>query len=182
MTGSVELDSFDLTILAALQEDGRLGNAELAARVNLSASQCSRRRIRLEEAGIIQGYRAVLAPAELGLGVVVFTSVTLAAHSGDNARRFAELVRGLDCVLEAHVLTGDSDYLLKMIVPDLRTLAAIVNDALLPHESVARVRSSVVLDTLKEGAPLPLATSRPPGRAVSGPRPAARRAGASRRA
>jgi DNA-binding Lrp family transcriptional regulator len=69
-------------------------------------------------------------------------------------------VRRMPSVLEAHALTGDSDYLLKMIVPDLKTLAAIVNDELLPHESVAQVRTSVVLDTLKSAAPLPLATGR----------------------
>lgn len=157
MTETAALDPFDLRILAALQEDGRLGNAELAARVHLSASQCSRRRIRLEEAGVIRGYRAELAPALLGLGITVFTKVALSAHSRDNARRFAELVRRLPCVLEAHALTGDSDYLLKLVVPDLKALSAVVNDELLPHESVAHVRSSVVLETLKENAPMPLA-------------------------
>lgn len=156
MGHSVTLDGFDLKILAALQEDGRLGNGELALRVNLSASQCSRRRIRLEEQGVVRGYRAELDPARLGLGVTVFVRVTLSAHSRDNSRRFARLVQDLDCVLEAHSLTGDSDYLLKMIVPDLKALSGVVNDALLPHESVASVRSSIVLDTLKSGAALPL--------------------------
>ena len=156
MIKSIELDAFDLKILAALQTDGRLGNQELADRVHLSASQCSRRRIRLEEAGIVRGYRADLDPAALGLNVVVFTRVTLSAHSGDNARRFVELIKGLDCVLEAFSMTGDSDYLLKLIVPDLKELSAVVNGSLLPHGSVASVRSSVVLDTLKDGAPLPL--------------------------
>ena len=163
MAHAVTLDGFDLKILAALQEDGRLGNQDLALRVHLSASQCSRRRIRLEEKGVIRGYRADLAADRVGLGIVAFTSVALAAHSPDNARRFAELVRGLDCVLEAHALTGDSDYLLKLIVPDLKALSAVVNGALLPHESVARVRSSVVLDTLKDGSPLPLAGMRGEG-------------------
>lgn len=156
MHGSVSLDGFDLRILAALQEDGRLGNQDLAERVRLSASQCSRRRIRLEEAGVLRAYRAELDPEALGLTVTVFTRVTLATHSGDNSRRFAELVRGLDCVLEAHALTGDSDYLLKMVLPDLKALSAVVNGALLPHDSVASVRTAVVLDTLKAGAPLPL--------------------------
>ena len=156
MGNALALDGFDLKILAALQQDGRLGNQELAERVALSASQCSRRRIRLEEAGIIRGYRAELAAERLGLTVLVFVQVTLATHSRDNARRFAELVRGLECVLEAHALTGDSDYLLKIVVPDLKALAAVVNDALLPHESVAHVRSSIVLDTLKAEARLPM--------------------------
>ena len=150
------LDAFDLRILVALQNDGRLGNQELADLVGLSASQCSRRRIRLEEQHVIRSYRAELDPSKLGLNVTVFTRVTLAAHSGDNARRFADLIRNLDCVLEAHSLTGDSDYLLKIIVPDLKALSVLVNGSLLPHESIASVRSSVVLDTLKSTAPLPL--------------------------
>lgn len=162
MAETVVLDPFDLKIVAALQGDGRLTNGEIAARVNLSASQCSRRRIRLEARGVVRGYRALLDASRLGLDVVVFTKVRLATHNGDNARRFAELVRRLDCVLEAHAMTGDSDYLLKMIVPDLKALSAVVNDELLPHESVAQVRTSVVLETLKEGAPVPL--PRPAGR------------------
>lgn len=165
MHNSVALDASDLKLLVALQENGQLSNQELAGRMNLSASQCSRRRTRLEEKGVLRGYRADLDPALLGLRVTVFTRITLAAHSGDNARRFADLVRGLDCVLEAHSLTGDSDYLLKMILPDLKSLSDVVNGALLPHESVASVRTSVVLDTLKEGAPLPLT-----GLDLNGPR------------
>lgn len=160
MRETIDLDGFDLAILDALGRDGRLGNADLALCVNLSASQCSRRRIRLEESGVIRGYRADLAPDRIGLDVVVFTKVRLAAHNGDNARRFADLVRRLPCVLEAHAMTGDSDYLLKMIVPDLRALSAVVNGELLPHESVAQVQTSVVLQTLKEGAPLPLPEAR----------------------
>jgi len=156
MTDPLNLDGFDLKILAALQQDGRLGNQELAERVHLSASQCSRRRLRLEERGVVRGYRAELAPEPLGLAVTVFTKVALATHNRDNARRFAELVPGLDCVLEAHVMTGDSDYLLKLIVPDLKALSAVINDVLLPHESVSHVHSAVVLDTLKAAAPLPL--------------------------
>lgn len=156
MLDTVTLDGFDLKILAALQRDGRLTNQELADEVGLSASQCSRRRLALEEKGVIRGYPAQLAPERLGLGVTVFTQVTLARHSPDNARRFAELVRRLDFVLEAHALTGDADYLVKMIVPDLPTLSEVVNEHLLPHESVANVRSAVVLQTLKAGTALPL--------------------------
>ena len=156
MSNVPALDAFDLRILAALQADGRLSNQELAERVALSPSQCSRRRIRLERSGVIRGYRAELAAEHVGLPILVFVQVTLATHSRDNAGRFAELARELDCVLEAHALTGDSDYLLKIVVPDLKALAAVVNDALLPHESVAHVRSAIVLDTLKADARLPL--------------------------
>jgi len=157
MTGSISLDHFDLKILGALQNEGRLSNQDLADRVHLSPSQCSRRRLRLEQSGVIQGYKADLSPSRLGLRIVVYTTISLNAHSGSNALRFWELVRDIDCVLEAYSLTGDSDYLLKIVVPDLAALSVVVNNLLLPHESVARVRSSVVLDTLKQSMALPLA-------------------------
>jgi DNA-binding Lrp family transcriptional regulator len=155
----IELDAFDFRLLAALQADGRLTNQELADKVGLSASQCSRRRSRLEEAGIIRGYHADLSSEALGLGVLVFIHVTLATHSPDNSKRFRDLVSRLDEVQEAYSLTGETDYLLKMVLPDLQSLAATVNERLLAHDTVAHVRSSVVLDRLKETARLPL---RPP--------------------
>ena len=92
----------------------------------------------------------------LGLDVIAFTRVALSTHSRDNSTRFADLLRGLDCVLEAHSLTGESDYLIKMIVPDLRALSAVVNDVLLLHGSVASLHTSVVLETLKDTTALPL--------------------------
>jgi DNA-binding Lrp family transcriptional regulator len=150
------IDRFDLKILAALQRDGRLTNQELAEEAGLSASQCSRRRSALEERGLIRGYRADLAAEPLGLGVTVFTHVSLARHSPGNAQRFADFVNRMDFVLEAYALTGDFDYLVKMVAPDLKTLSQIINDRLLAHESVENVRSTIVLDTIKADARLPL--------------------------
>jgi len=156
---TLEVDRFDLKLLAALQEDGRLTNQELGDRVGLSASQCSRRRARLEQAGLIRGYRADLAGERLGFGILAFIHVTLARHSGDNARRFRDLVNRIDEIQEAYSLTGDADYLIKVILPDLDSLSAIINEVLLPHESVAHVRSSIVLDRLKEVSRLPLGST-----------------------
>ena len=151
-----DLDAFDLRILAALQENGRLTNQELGERVGLSASQCSRRRTSLEATGLIRGYRADLAAERVGFRLLVFVQVTLATHSGDNAEKFRKLVTRLDEVQEAYATSGDTDYLLKIVVPDLKDLSVLVNEILLPHECVARVRSSIVLDRLKETAWLPL--------------------------
>jgi DNA-binding Lrp family transcriptional regulator len=151
-----DLDGFDLRILMALQENGRLTNQELGERVGLSASQCSRRRINLEAAGLIRGYRADLAAERVGFRLLVFVQVTLATHSGDNAEKFRKLVARLDQVQEAYATSGDTDYFLKIVVPDLKDLSVLLNEILLPHESVARVRSSIVLDRLKETAWLPL--------------------------
>lgn len=150
------LDAFDLRLLDALQQDASLTNGALAEKIGLSASQVSRRRQRLEEEGTIRGYRALIEPAAIGLGVTVFIHVALNTHSRDNARRFRDLVRLTPAVLEAHALTGEADYLLKVAVGDLKELSRLVNEILLPHESVARLRSEIALDTLKEPGLLPL--------------------------
>jgi DNA-binding Lrp family transcriptional regulator len=150
------MDEFDVRLLRALQQDGRLTNNDLAERVGLSASQCSRRRSALEKAGVIEGYQAALSSEALGLGVLAFVRVTLAAHSPDNARRFQRLIEGIEDVQEAYSLTGEADYLVKLAVPDLKALSRILNEVLLPHGSVAHLHSSIVLDRLKKTAPLPL--------------------------
>ena len=153
---SVQIDEFDRKLLRLLQEDARLTNAELSERVNLSASQCSRRRMRLEQAGIIRGYRADLDREKLEVGIVNIITVTLATHNRDNARRFARLIGDLPEVLEAYALTGEMDYIIKVVTADLKGLSAFVSEVLLPHESVQHVKTSIVLDTLKESAALPL--------------------------
>ena len=152
----ISLDAFDHKILRALQDDGRLTNQELADIAGLSASQCSRRRMRLEEEKVISGYRAELASEALGFGVIAFIQITLATHSPDNAKKFRALVGRIDDIQEAYSLTGDSDYVLKAVLRDLKSLSDIVNDVLMPHPSVAHVRSSIVLDRLKESGKLPL--------------------------
>ena len=152
----IDVDGFDLKILAALQDDGRLTNQQLADAAGLSASQCSRRRLRLEETRVIQGYHADLSTEALGFEVIAYVQITLATHSPDNAKRFQALVQRIDSIQEAYSLTGDSDYLLKATLPDLKSLSDLINDVLLPHKSVAHVRSSIVLDRLKTTRKLPL--------------------------
>ncbi len=151
-----DLDRFDRAILSLLQEDARLTSADLAEKVNLSASQCARRRARLEAEGVIESYHARLSRERLGLGIVNIITVTLSTHNRDNAERFRRLVTALPEVMEAHALTGEMDYLLKVVTTDLKGLSAFVNEVLLPHESVAHVKSAIVLETLKETTALPL--------------------------
>jgi DNA-binding Lrp family transcriptional regulator len=98
----------------------------------------------------------VLDRDRLGFPLVNIISVTLATHNRDNARRFAELLARLPEVLEAHALTGEMDYFVKVVTPNLKSLADFVNDVLLPHESVQHVKTSIVLQTLKETTALPL--------------------------
>ena len=150
MIENINLDPYDLRLLDALQVNGARTNQELAELVRLSASQVSRRRQRLEEVGVIRRYRAVLDAQRLGFGIVVFVFVSLATHTGRNAERFAELVRRVPEVQEAHAMTGEADYILKLVVRDLKSLSTLINEVFLPHESVARVRSSIALETLKD--------------------------------
>ena len=157
MSDDVHLDAFDRRLIGLLQKDARLTNSDLAARVHLSASQCSRRRARLEADGYITGYVARVDADRLGFGLVTFIHVTLATHNRDNAKRFAALIDRLDAVQEAHALTGEMDYLIKVVSRDLKELAALVNDVLLPHEAVQNVKSSIALETLKDTSALPIA-------------------------
>ena len=105
---------------------------------------------------MIENYHAKLAAEALSLDVLVFVQVTLATHSPDNAQAFVKLVSGLEEVQEAYSLTGEADYLVKMALPDLKALSRILNAVFLPHRSVAHVRSSVVLDRVKQTTRLPL--------------------------
>lgn len=150
------IDAFDRKILSALQSDGRLSNTDLSDKVNLSASQCARRRVRLEEGGWIKAYHAVLDRERLGFGLVNLISVTLSTHNRDNASQFAELVSSLPEVIDAYAMTGEMDYMLKVMTRDLKSLSVFVNEYLLPHETVQNVKTAIVLDTIKEGAGLPL--------------------------
>jgi DNA-binding Lrp family transcriptional regulator len=150
------MDDFDIKLLKALQEDGGLTNNELAERIGLSASQCSRRRAALEESGVIESYHAVLSPAALGLDVLVFIRIGLATQSPDSGQAFVRLIAGIEEVQEAFSLTGDADFLIKMAVPDLKTLSRLLNEVLLPHRSVAHVHSYVVLERVKQTTQLPL--------------------------
>ncbi len=150
------IDEFDVKLLDALQDDGRLTNHDLAELVGLSPSQCSRRRIALEDSGVIERYRACLSDGAVGLGLIAFVEVSLAMHSPGNAERLVAMLENMEEVQEAYSMTGEADYLIKLAVPDLKRLSQILNEVFLPHEGVARLHSSVVLDRLKESQRLPL--------------------------
>jgi DNA-binding Lrp family transcriptional regulator len=141
-------DVFDRKLLDALQRDSSLARLDLAEKVGLSDSQVARRRVSLEECGLIRRYRAVLDGSRLGLAVTAFVHVKLHNHSKGNSRRFAEMIARAPSVLEAHAVTGDFDYVLKLVVRDLNALQRAITDTLLAHPTVDRVRSEVVLETL----------------------------------
>ncbi|WP_133501936.1 Lrp/AsnC family transcriptional regulator [Cognatilysobacter terrigena] len=154
---AIELDRTDLLLLAALQHEGRLTNAELAERVHLSPSACLRRVQRLERDGVIAGYAAQVDPERLGLGLQAFVRVQLAKHDAASIEAFAAFVQQWDEVVTCHALTGDMDYLLQVAVRDLEHFSRFLLDRLLNQAGVADVNSSFVLRTVKafRGMPLP---------------------------
>lgn len=156
MAHNMRIDGFDLKLLSALQEDGRLTNQQLADRIGLSASQCSRRRMALEDNGVIESYHAVLSYERIGIELIAFVEISLNTHSPDIAESLFRLMRDTAEIQEAYSLTGDADYLVKLAVTDLKALSHILNTVLLPHKSVARIRSSIVLDRLKRTTKLSL--------------------------
>lgn len=150
------MDIFDRKILTALQEDGRLTNAELADVVGLSSSQCSRRRTQLEQAGVIEGYSARVNPQKVGITLTSMISVTLSNHNEANAENLRKLLKSNSNVLDAYALTGEMDYHIKVVSADLEDLSDFINTVLLPHESVQNVRTSIALGTIKSSTVLPL--------------------------
>lgn|SRR5690606_1125233 len=151
------LDSTDLRIVQLLQEEGRLSNAELARRVGLTPPPMLERVRRLEREGVIRGYQARIDPHALGRRLTVFAAVTLEMHRGGAVEEFTEAVRAVPEVLECHHLTGQADYLLKVVVADTADYERLLRERLLRLPGVRRVQSSVVLSTLKEGSPIPVA-------------------------
>lgn len=151
-----QLDRFDRKLLAALQEEGRLTNAELADRVGLSSSQCSRRRTDLEKRGVIKGYHAFVHRPSVGFELTSLISISLSHHDENNATLLRDLLCRLPNVLNAYALTGEMDYMVTVVTRDLDELSDIINNTLLPHTAVQNVKTAIALETIKEKHALPL--------------------------
>ncbi len=143
-------DDYDLKILTLLQTNGRLTNQELSELIGLSASQCSRRRIALEQAQQILGYHARLAPNAIGLECLGLIEVRLINHTADYVDRFHQMLGEVDAIIDAYKTTGDADYLLKVAVADLQGLSDLISRILSQNKSVSHLKTSVVLNRLKE--------------------------------
>jgi Lrp/AsnC family transcriptional regulator, leucine-responsive regulatory protein len=152
-----DLDTIDCRIVAALQSDGRLSNVELADKVGLSPSPCLRRVKRLERDGYIEGYRAALRRDRVGLGFSVFIGVKIDGHTNERALAFEQAIVAMPEVIACHLVSGESDYFLEVVVPDLADYQRFLVDQLLNLPIVREVRSNIAIQTLKAGAPLPLA-------------------------
>lgn len=146
----INIDDYDLKILTLLQANGRLTSQELSDLVGLSASQCSRRRINLEQAQLIVGYHARLSPDAIGLNTIGLIEVRLVSHIAGNVAHFHRMVMDEPAIVDAYKTTGDADYLLKVAVADLAALSALITQWVSGHQCVAHVKTSVVLERLKE--------------------------------
>jgi Lrp/AsnC family transcriptional regulator, leucine-responsive regulatory protein len=152
-----ELDAIDQRILETLQANGRLSNVELAERVGLSPSPCLRRVKQLEQAGMIEGYRATLSRAKVGLGLTVFVGIKVDGHRDTNANALQESVRRMPEVVACHLVSGEADFLLEVVVPDLAHYEKLLIGTLLKMPMIKDIRSHFAIRTVKAGAPLPLA-------------------------
>ena len=150
------LNRTDRKLLEILQRDGRLTNLEIAGRVNLSPSACLRRIRALEAAGVVRRYVALVDPRKVGLGLMAFVNVKLEKRGRMPTEAFARAVKDWPEVLACHSLTGDMDYLLRVQVEDLDHFSRFVMDSLLKHPAVIDVKSSFVLEEVKETTAVPL--------------------------
>jgi DNA-binding Lrp family transcriptional regulator len=153
---NVELDLIDRRILGVLQRDARMANVELAAKVNLSPSPCLRRVRELEATGVIRRYAALVDPLALGLSVSVFIHVTLEKQVERVLDTFEAAIRDRPEVMECYLMTGESDYLLRVVVPDMPALERFILDFLTRIPGVGNIKSSFALKQVKYETALPL--------------------------
>ena len=152
----MQLDPIDFRILAQLQEDGSLTNVELARRVHLSPSPCLARVKALEAAGVIERYVALASAKALGLGLNVFINISLKSQSKEALAEFERRIAEHDEVMECYLMTGDSDYLIRVAVPDIAALERFILEQLTPIPGIEKIRSSFALKQVRYKTALPL--------------------------
>ena len=150
------LDDLDRRLLAHLQDDARITSVELARRLNLSAPGLQKRVRKLEQLGVIKGYATLVSRQAVGLDLLCFVQVLLAHHRPGSVERFPARIRKLPEVLECYYLTGEIDYLLKVVVATHDDLERYLYDKLMKVDGFERVRTSIVLKELKASTALPL--------------------------
>lgn len=152
----MQLDKFDRSILSELQRDGRVSNVQLAGSVNLSESACLRRVRALEKNGLIDRYVAILNQAKAGLSGNVFVHIALHREEQSELAAFEAAVRNIPEVMECYLMTGEFDYLLRVVVSDMADFERLHNESLTRLPGVARVNSSVAIRTVTKTTELPL--------------------------
>lgn len=149
------MDDKDKQIIAALQQDGRLTNQELSERVNLSPSPCLRRLRLLEEKGVIKGYTAIVDEQAYGLPTTAFVRIRLERHTKKVVETFEKEVRAIDTILDCYVMTGDADYLLRVLVESLQDYERFVRTRLHKIEGIAAIDTSFAYGIVKRATVFP---------------------------
>ena len=152
----MNLDATDLRILRALQDDGSLSNVQLAQRVHLSPSPCLARVKALQAAGVIERYVALVSAASLGLGLNVFISISLTNQRKQALAEFERRIAEHDQVMECYLMTGDSDYLIRVALADMAALERFILEQLSPIPGIEKIRSSFALKQVRYKTALPL--------------------------
>ena len=152
----MSLDRFDYLILDALQKDGRVSNVQLAGMVSLSESACLRRVRALEDSGVIDRYAALVSQPKVGLSGNVFVHIGLHREEESELAAFEDAVKNIPEVMECYLMTGEFDYLLRVVVSDMADFERIHRDSLTRLPGVARVNSSVTIRTVQKKTELPL--------------------------
>ena len=156
----IKLDAIDQRILRVLQRDGRCPNNELAREVGLSPSPCLRRVRLLEEAGVIEGYAAVIDPARVGMGMTVFARVWLSGQDEDQVEHFIQEVSKLTQILECHLMAGDCDFLLRIVAEDLEGVRRFQAEHLARIYGVRSIKTDIPMQRVKLAKEIPLACDR----------------------
>ena len=156
MAVTADLDIIDWKILRELQDDGRITNVELSKRVGISAPPCLRRVKRLEEEGYIAGYKAKVDRRRLGLGMTIFVGVKVDGHRDADANAFQEAVRKLPEVVACHMVSGETDFLLEVVVADLAAYDTFLSRTLLRMPMARDIRSNFAIRTVKSDGALPV--------------------------
>ncbi len=164
-----QLDRYDNLLLAELQRDARQTVQQLATAVGLSSTPCWKRVKEMEASGVIRGYTALVDREKVGLALCVLAEVNLTRHNEDDVRRFEHAVAQAPQIVSCYATTGQADYVIKVLVPDIKSYESFLHDVAFKLPGVTHVRSSVVLKEVKAQSAVPLAPA---------PAPAPRRRGA----
>ncbi|MFZ6771939.1 Lrp/AsnC family transcriptional regulator [Undibacterium sp. SXout7W] len=150
------MDTYDLSILRYLQQDGRMSNLHLAEKIHLSPPQTLRRVRTLEEKKVIRAYVAQVAPEALGLGVMAFVNLSLDREQFRNVREVERQLKAFPDIIECHTISGDFDYILKVVATDLKSLSQFLTDTLMQVPGVASLRSMICMEEIKPVSGLPI--------------------------
>ncbi len=152
----MDLDKYDRKLLSELQQDGRISNVDLAQAVKLSESACLRRVRALEQAGYIEGYVAILDQKRLGRSGTVFVHIALRREEQSELAAFEQAVQRIPEIMECYLMTGEFDYILKLVVADMADFERLHNDALTRLPGVSRINSSIAIRAIRKTTEIPL--------------------------